>query len=299
MLPRLLSAFGVFATLVLLVPSSGIARDVKRCGITVAAGKTARLVKDVQCGWRCTNDPRVRCRFGRENNGCPLIGDEPYRCTSERILLEPNATLELNGFTLTAVEHGVGIVCVPGGHAKCTVKGGTFAARRAWAFVPNYRDLVLEDLVVKNAEGVVLAGRISATNVFFEDSTASMRSRGGVRIRNFRIAGGVYSDKGMFLDVAESTDGFTAAGAIRGSGVIVSNGVVYGKSVHLRDSRVERETIDPASFEPAVIAYQRLFLRDSVVGTILSGDAPRLKRATCTESRKIGGEESWGVCTND
>src|SRR3569832_2713471 len=127
-----LAAIGI---LILGAPSLVAAREVKRCGITIAAGKTGRLVRDAHCGWRCANDPTVRCRFDRpdDNYGCPLIGGEPYRCESERIVLEPNATLDLNGFTLTAVDHGVGIVCSAEGHAKCTVKNGTFAAQGAYA----------------------------------------------------------------------------------------------------------------------------------------------------------------------
>src|SRR5258708_29086318 len=54
------------ATLVaLLVPQMSHARDVKRCGLTIGAGKICKLVKDVQCGYRCAPDPTRRCSFNR------------------------------------------------------------------------------------------------------------------------------------------------------------------------------------------------------------------------------------------
>jgi hypothetical protein len=221
-------------------------------------------------------------------------------CDPERIVLEPNATLDLNGFTLTAVDHGVGIVCAPGGHEKCTLKGGTFAAQGAYAFVPNGRDLVLQDLVVKNADGHSNAGRLTATNVVFQDSTATLRGTRGARLRNSKFDGRVESSKDMTLFNTEGVEGFVAAGAIRGSGVTVANGVIGAGSILLRRSSVAVEGFDPAVFVPALVATHKVILRDSVVGTILSGEKPTLlDGATCTESRKVGVEERWGVCTND
>ena len=83
------------------------ARDVKRCGITIGAGKTGTLVKDVECGHRCSGDSTVRCKDGR----CPVDGTQS--CVPEIILLERNATLDLNGFTLRGAPGQTTVECAP------------------------------------------------------------------------------------------------------------------------------------------------------------------------------------------
>ena len=55
---------GLFALSVVVVPPVAHAREVRHCGITIANGKTGTLVKDVQCGQHCIDDPTASMRTG-------------------------------------------------------------------------------------------------------------------------------------------------------------------------------------------------------------------------------------------
>ena len=139
------------ALLVVIVPSLARARDVRRCGITIAAGKTGKLIEDVQCRTHCIDDPTVGCvmQTPSDEGVCPLPNPNSG-CDADVITLGRNATLDLNGFTFTPMYMSRGIVCSDKGSGRCTIKGpGTIAGGKEAAIVPGNMSLVLQDLTVQ------------------------------------------------------------------------------------------------------------------------------------------------------
>lgn len=284
-------------------PQAVHARDVKHCGITIGGGETGKLVQNVTCGYRCTSDPTVRCALDarREDYVCPL---ENSGCQPEEIFLGRNATLDLNGFDLTAAYNQTAIVCSAGTHTRCTIKGpGNFFAAKSTAIVPNNRDVVLQDLLIdRDYGGFITAGWVHATNVRIQNCSSSMAAKKGATVKNASFGGncGISSGKNLYLDNVASIDGIWAIGTIRGKDVTIQDGRISAKDIFLTRAQIPKP-LDPTStiFRPDVSASRRLVLRDSTVGGIESGVAPKLAGSSCVLSRKAGSTDTWGVCTLD
>lgn len=295
------AAFAV-ALVSLGVASAVQARDVKRCGITIGAGKTGTLVQDVECGYRCRNDATVRCQLDGLDYRCPV--DPGQGCDAETITLERNATLHLGGFTLSAAYQQDGVVCAAGSRSRCTIEGpGTFLARKGRAITPNDRDVVLKNLLVSgDYRGFTTAGWVRATDVELLGCSASMVGQKGVRAKRVRInqSCGLSSGRNLYLDDVFVADSLHAAETVRGRRVTVQKGGITGKDVFLAHSRI------PVPLDTELDVYgqniraeHRLVLRDVVAGGIASGDAPKLVRSSCMQSYRTSGSGSWGVCALD
>ena len=292
-----LSAAAVAVVLASLGVASAVqARDVKRCGITIGAGKTGTLVQDVECGYRCRNDATVACerddRHGLDYR-CPV--DPGRGCDAETITLERNATLDLNGFDLRSAYQEDGIICARGSRSKCTVRGpGNFFARKGRAITPNGRDVVLEDLTIdRDYRGFTDARRIRARDVVLQNCSSAMQADGPVRLTDVTVGGGCgfISGSSMYLEDVTLVDHVGAAGTVRGRNVRQfkpSSGSVGGRDVFLGDSELGQ-----------VFAARQLVLRDSSVELIETGEEPALIRSSCMESERADGSGTWGVCALD
>jgi len=278
------------------------ARDVKRCGITIGHGKTGRLVQDVQCGYRCTRDTTVRCTDqGGDDYRCP-IGDG-QGCTAETIVIGRNATLDLNGFTLSSAYQRDGVVCAAGSKSRCTIKGpGNFFARKGQAITPNDRDVILKDLLIdRDYHGFATDGWLRADNVRLTNCSAAMQAAAGVRATNVHVGGGcqLISGKNMYLDDVESVDHIGAAGTLRGKDVVAWNSIGGGNVFLTRARAPWPLDTELTSYDKEVRSLGKLVLRDSVVGGIESSAPPKLVGSSCMQSFKTGGSGDWGVCALD
>jgi hypothetical protein len=293
---------GLASTLaVVLAAGHALARDVKRCGITIGTGKTGTLVQDVECGYRCAVDSTVRCVFEREDYSCPI--DRTQGCTAETIVLGRNATLDLNGFTLASAYQQDGVICAAGSKSRCTITGpGTFLARKGRAITPNDRDVVLKNLLVSgDYQGFTTAGWVRATNVELLGCSASMVGEKGVRATGVRVnqSCGLSSGKNLYLNDVFVADSVQAVGTVRGTKVTVQNGAVIGKDVFLANSHIPAPLDTELDvYDQNVRAERKLVLRDVVAGGIASGDAPKLVRSSCMQSYRPGGG-NWGLCALD
>lgn len=286
--------------MVLAVASAAQARDVKRCGITIGAGKTGRLVQDVECGYRCRSDATVRCKYERDDFRCPLDNNG---CTPERIVLERNATLDLAGFTLRGAYQQTVLACSEARQGRCTVRGpGTLNAPKGQPILANHQNVFLENLTIFGPyDSIETTGWVHASNVSMERCDASIVGGKGVRARDVRFEAGCYlhSGKNLYLQGAVSGDGITAAGNIRAKDVVVRSGGIHGDSVFLRGVQVPAPLPSHIGTFPHVSARKRLVVRDAVLGVIESGRKPTLHGSTCQASRKAGSSESWGVCAGE
>ena len=284
----------------MLVASAADARDVKRCGITIAAGKTGTLVQDVECGYRCVNDPTRRCTFERDDFRCPIAGDS---CQPEGITLERNATLDLNGFTLRGAYQRDLIRCSDARQGRCTVRGpGTLHAPKGRPMVANHQTVVLEDLTIYGPyHSIETTGWVRAKNVSMQRCDASIVGGKGVRATDASFEAGcsLHSGKNLYLKGAVSGDGFTADGDIRASDVVVRDGGFQGDSVFLKGVQAPMPLPSYVGGYADITARKRLVIRDATVGVIESGRMPQLVRSSCVASRKQGTDQSWDVCAGE
>ncbi|MBY0274523.1 hypothetical protein K2Z84_04210 [Candidatus Binatia bacterium] len=293
MLQGRMLGMAVCALAISLTVGAAQAREVKRCGITIGAGKTGTLVRDVECGYRCSTDRTVRCVFEREDYRCPV--DPTQSCVPETITLERNATLDLNGFDLTAAYGQDTIICAAGSRSKCTLRGpGNFFAWKGRAITPNGREIVLQDVLIdRDYDGFSGARSIRASSVVLRNCSSDMGADGAVRATNVYLGGGcgLIAGGDMFLRDVTIVDGVWAKGTVRGVGVRSTDssfGSVAGKDVFLSDSELGR-----------VEAGRQLVLRDSTVERITTGDEPALIRSSCDHSTRADGTGTWGVCSLD
>jgi hypothetical protein len=292
------------ACAIALGASPARARDVKRCGITIGAGKTGTLVKDVECGYRCSADSTVRCVLDDEVHRCP--GDPTQGCVGETILLERNATLDLNGFTLRGARWQTVVECAASPQGKCTVQGpGRLEAPKGRPVLANDQDVVLRDLTIVGAyeRGVETAGRVWLENFTMEDCVdASITAGRRLRAQNVRLDAGCFlsSQGNISADGIVTAYGFSAAGNVRASNVVTRSGTIRGKNVTLQGAQVPAPLPDSMpTFYSNVTAVKRLVLRDATVGAIVSGVKPSVLGASCLRSRKLGTRDSWGVCSGE
>lgn len=290
------------ALLLAACASAALARDVKRCGITIGAGKTGTLVQDVECGYRCRTDRDVACPYdaAQEEWVCPV--DPSQGCSAETIVLERNATLDLAGFTLRGAYQRDVVECAPSRQGRCTVQGpGRLEAPKGTPVRSNDQDVVLKNLTVFGPYGdVETAGWLRATGVTFTQCDASFVG-GKVRMRDVRFDSNcyLYARGNLYADGITTTGGFVADGNIRASGVTTREGSIRGKNVVLSGAQVPLPLPDVLPSAANVEATKRLVLRDATVGSIASGVKPVLRDATCLRSTKTGTADTWGVCDGE
>jgi hypothetical protein len=289
MTPTRATALCTAVLLLALVVSEAAARKVRHCNATVGRNKVGTLAGSIGCGYRCVADPSVRCLVDDDGDAeCPL---ENSGCRLERIVVDQNAQLDLNGFDLFAVYHGGSpVVCAGDRRSTCRVKGPgmVYAGKVSAITFTDGQNLVLENLEIsRDYYGIVTDGSVRISDLTM-DCDGGILGRKSLRAKNVRAYSncGLGSDNNVYLHDVR-LDGAWAGGTLRGTDVTV--GRITGRDVFLtRATNVRRVHSDG-----------RLVLRDSEVGEIESGRKPRLIRSTCTESRKIGTSESWGVCALD
>ena len=291
------AAAGVLA----LCASPALARDVKRCGVTIGAGKTGTLVQDVECGYRCSGDSTVRCVFEREDYRCPV--DRGQWCVPETILLERNATLFLNGFKLRGAYGQTVVECAPSRQGRCTIEGpGRLEAPKGRPVRANDQDVTLKSLTVFGPyDAIETAGWVRLEDFTMQQCDASIIGGKGVRVRNARFSAScyLYSRGNLYVDGIDAVDGFTAEGDVRAKDVVVREGGIAGKNVALKGAQVPAPPRDWLPNRPDVLAKKRLVLRDATVGGIESGVKPVLRGASCLRSTKTGTADTWGVCDGE
>jgi hypothetical protein len=300
---HVIRAGAVIAALVTVaVPSLARARDVTRCGITIRAGKTGTLTRDVQCGFHCSTDPTVRCvprPDPLDDPRCPIAGDS---CSPDSILLERSATLDLNGFTLTTVYGETGIFCSEG-RGKCTVKGGTLAGgKSASPIEPGDKDLILADLTIRRFYRVIhTTGRVQATNVALQFCEGGILGDKTVRAKGITLEPqcSLGSGRTLFVDGIDSSGYFGATETVRARNATIRFGShVEGKNVALsRSAAVPTFPGDQSGFE--IKASGKVVLRHSTVGGVQSGTKPKVIDSTCERSVKPDLTSTWGVCADD
>jgi len=300
---RLKLTSGVALALVVAVgaASPGEARDVKRCGITIGAGKTGHLTGDVQCGFRCVADPSVPCTAIEDEQICPIVGS---RCAPEVLRLERNATLELNGFRLSGAFEARAIECSDGASGRCTVRGpGEIKVKDAHVIEGHAQHVLLENLTMRGPiyGGVSTDGRLTLREVRLsgcEPGLGSLRAGADIRARDVDLEScTMHSEKNVYAEGVRGERGFSAAATIRAGGVVL-HGPVSARDVFLRGSNVPElpEYSVPGTID--VLAEQRLVLRRTVVGSLQSGRKPTLRDAACLRSVRPG-SGTWDVCDED
>lgn len=282
--------FAVLAALAVGAAGLAEAREVHRCGITIKRGQTGTLSEDVQCGWHCGSDPTVRCvvETPGDDPDCPL--SQADSCEPDVITLENNATLDLNGFTLTTVYGETGIVCSEG-PGKCTIEGpGTvLGGKSATPIFPGDKNLVLRDLTIRRFYRVIrTTGTVRATNVALAHCEGGLLGEKGLRASNVSLESqcSMHSGRDLLVDGASSQGWLGAGRNARLKNVFSAH--VGGKNVFLTNSVAE------ARFD----APGKVVLRGSTVGEFESGLPPKVVNSTCTRSFKPD-DSTWGVCADD
>lgn len=299
---RGVSTAAVAAALIAMCASAALARDVRRCGVTIAAGKTGTLVQDVECGYRCRIDRNVVCPYDTAEEDWVCPSDPSQGCSAEAIVLERNATLDLAGFTLRGAYGRTVVECAPSRQGRCTVQGpGKLDAPKGLPVRSNDQDVVLKNLTVFGPyDSIDTAGWLRATDVTFSNCDASFIG-GKVRVRNVRFGSNCYLESrgNLYADGISTVGGFVAEGDVRASDVTTREGAIRGRNVVLRSAQVPSPLPDLLSSHPNVEARKRLVLRDVTAGAIASGVKPVLRDATCLRSTKTGTTDSWGVCDGE
>ena len=255
--------------LALVAPARAL--DITACDQRVPDHEHAVLQLDLNCSGpgTCLEDPSMHCDFSSQ---CPSLV-----CERGAVNLGKRASLDLNGHSIATTR--VGVFCV--GRPPCYVTG--------------------PGRLVGGDDGILGRGSLVVTDVDIEDSVrglASFSPNGLARatrvtIRRCQVAIDAQRIRATDVSVQDGTppsnsppcSGFCAGapsfGVVRGSGVTIIDGPVYG------------------------IASARIILE----GSTITGNSPRdlisLKRpilidSICGRSEVVdSGGTSWGVCTND
>jgi hypothetical protein len=269
-----------------------LALDVTTCGQHVPDGAMAVLQTDLTCGaGTCEVDSSISCQV---DGDCPAGA-----CAPGAVVLGRNASLSLNGHSISSSGNGTGIYCpprpcpdpnhscVPEVPGTVTISGPGTISGGAYGIFCRSRRTVVSNVQVENidffgaGDGIVVPVLI-ATNVSVTGSDRGVLAS-SVRATN--------------LTASSNRHAGISADAVRGSQVFVENN---GPG----DSRL--------SF-PAGIFATRCRLLDSVVTgnfagarpiDLLTFRRPVLVRTTCDSSvvpdpTGKPTAASWGVCTND
>ena len=289
--------------LAILAPLTAHAREVKHCGVTIRANKTGKLAKNVSCGFSCTADSTVACSFdaGQGDYVCPLAGSG---CTADKIHLGRNATLDLNGFNLSAAFRSTLVECSNEGPGSCTVRGpGTLVASKSVAVRGHAQNVFLSDLAIQDSHGgVKTAGQLVASNVSMTGCVKGLTSGKRMRLADVTLAAScdVTSGKDLFVDHLDGEVVVSAQGNVHGQDVFLQQGWVEAKNVYLANLHAPVASSNALSFSTrSVRATGRVVLRGSLVSEIQAGTKPRLVDSTCRTSRNLAGDSTWGVCVRD
>jgi hypothetical protein len=278
------------------------ARQVKHCGVTIKANNTGKLVKDVSCGARCTTDENVACSYdvGQAKYVCPLAGSS---CTPEQIELGRNATLDLNGFGLTAATGTAPVECSSVGNGSCTVRGpGTIVASTNLAVRGHAQNVFLRDLTIEHSRGVKTEGQVVANNVTMAGCDKGFASGKRMRLSDVTLDAGcdVSTGKDLFVEHLEGAVVVKANGNVHGKDVFLHEGWVEARDVFLTNLHAPVMSSNALSISTrSVRATGRVVLRDSLVSEIQAAHKPTLVDSTCRTSRNLAGTATWGVCVRD
>jgi hypothetical protein len=255
-----------------LFSSTAAAIDVTACGQIVPAGEVGRLVGDLTC-------------------------PESEIPDFAAVVLERDATFELNGFTL-AGELDMGVQCRS---RRCTVAGpGTLDGNGIAVLLFPSTALNIHDVTISNADWGILAGngpglngRVVIANVTIEGSLevalgGKLIRAVGLRVRNTVPTDGlaVLADRLLGSDIEVTNNGSTGilARRIKATNLVATDngdqGILALERAILVDSTVTGNQADGAGID------------------IESGRRPKLSNSVCGRSSDRDGV-SWGVCAGD
>jgi hypothetical protein len=286
---------GVFFLVVFLVagPAWAATIDVSACGTTVPPGATGVLTADLQCEYRCTNDPPTVCD-PNEDDPCP-----GGSCQAQVIALGRGATLDLGGHTIFFAYQAHAVDCGTGDQGSCTVVGpGSIVGGKGTGIEGGSRDVRAANLFINNTDSAIRTdGSIFAKDVnlgFREEWLSAGRD---IQLDNVVLGPAGAAAAGDLLATHVNGGTLGAGGRIRARDVVLD--AAMGRDVFLR--RATAAQPDPVSGAPllSVMATRRLMLHRSAVGDIESGKRPMLIKSTCETSTVAGTAEGWGVCAND
>jgi hypothetical protein len=276
------------------------------CGATIPAGQRAVLQNDVTCDWRCSGDPSIVCGY----NGDHLCnGTTQGYCTADRFIVEPGATLDLNGHTIAMAYQADGVRCGSSAAAtgRCKVFGpGEFKGGKGTAIVGVDTDLVIKDITIGRCDTAIeTKGRLTVKGLtLLSDRENSVTAGRGMSIKDSNVNGGYGISSPGDVVVANVTLGPKAAGIHSGRTLRAHDVTLQGRTgLSARDLVVRRVTMsadpDDPDQVPLLVAKRRLRLVDSTAGAIESGEEPTLVRSTCETSTVYDTTSTWGVCTDD
>lgn len=283
----------VFAWVVVLAAAAAHAVDITACKQTVPAGQTGTLVADLDCsGLGGTDDNAVR--------------------------LEPRATLDLNGHTITASNLVVTVVRAADRGSVTIVGPGTITGGPIGVFSERGRGITVGGGVAITGCGVGIRapfGRVTASDltvgdnthdgiaarvVVAQDTTAERNgSRGIVGTKSMLLARVAANDNGSVGLVGDR---------VRGEDLTLNGNGNEGAFVP--DGRFTATRVSATGNGGLGLWARAMKLADStVVGNGPTGDGPdvaaerrpALLNTTCGTSAMVdsGPFGTWGVCAND
>ena len=264
------------ASLLLAGAAGGV--EVTACGETVPAGETGILQGDLVCS-------------GNSGNVA--------------ITLESNATLDLNGFTLTAPdEDGAAVFC---SHRACTVVSraatpGTLSGASTGGFgiyangsdTPTVRRVVIDNVVIRDVE-------------YWGVWTPDVRL---VTASHVTVSGcqryGIGAEKLVVQAVVATANGYGIAGrdGVRGTDVTVSGNLFFGIDATGGTVRITGLRAS-ANGKFGVFAQSVRLVDGQLAGSGVADVAstvrrPHLVNTTCeTSTNRFSEGTPWGVCALD
>ena len=300
---------------------------ITECGQTIPRDQTAVLQNDLDCAdlSRCILEPFEPCV---QNNDCPGQGNE-CDVKPPGIMLEPDATLRLNGFNIIGDRVSVG--CQR--HCQIDGPGAIVGAKFFGIVVPSgpIRSLLrggritLSNLTIADTKGPAIAfcGRLYVDNVTVVNSGRHDMMAGRLVIGCGRVEGTNLTilDSGVVETRKIRVDGLSVSGNptndLRTDGVgiysyrraEIKNGTFTGNKYGLwaeRKCKLEN-TVVSGNREKGILCG-RVILPDSTIidnpdatgFDVESKRKPKLFGAsTCGTSLNPKTGEPWGVCEND
>jgi hypothetical protein len=276
-----------------LVASRAVALDVTTCGQRVPPETAAVLQTDLSCSGPGTCDDAP-------GTACSVDGDCPSGlCDLGAVILGRNASLSLNGHTITSTGARVGVsvpprscpasgICIPTSgrvavQGPGTISGGTVGIS-SFSRRTTVSDVQLHDIGDSSSgAGIAVVGDLVAT---------------GVGVTRVHIGVQAKSVRATDLGVSSSGIGILTHGAVRGVRLtITDNGPA---------------TIQAGVLDGAGIFAERCRLTDSVAtgnfdgsvpADLLTKRRPLLVNTTCDHSAvvPVSGPPTatWGVCADD